>query len=203
MASSRGGARQLGPGPATSHPPAPTENPLQPGHCLVVRRKSVGAVLLDLHAQDEVRRRFGLLQETFGDRLTGLIIQPCRRRKTNDPCLRDGWPCREMAPRKVRVRGSGGTPPAVAAAGVVAAAAGVVAAAVDPPLVHPAQVARTTARAALGTCPDRCRMPDHLRSIRSCRPGGTAPASHRPEDEPHRGKGHIFQLLKCPALTES
>ena len=43
---------------------------------LVVRRKGAGAVLLDLHGADEVRRGFGSLQEIFGDRLTGVILQP-------------------------------------------------------------------------------------------------------------------------------
>ena len=43
---------------------------------LVVRRKGAGAVLLDLHGTDEVRRGFRSLQETFGDRLTGIIVQP-------------------------------------------------------------------------------------------------------------------------------
>jgi len=43
---------------------------------LVVRRKGAGAVLLDLHGADEVRRGFGSLQQTFGDRLAGVIVQP-------------------------------------------------------------------------------------------------------------------------------
>jgi acyl-CoA synthetase (NDP forming) len=43
---------------------------------LVVRRKGAGAVLLDLHGADEVRRGFRSLQDAFGDRLTGVIVQP-------------------------------------------------------------------------------------------------------------------------------
>jgi acyl-CoA synthetase (NDP forming)/GNAT superfamily N-acetyltransferase len=43
---------------------------------LVVRRKGAGAVLLDLHGADEVRRGFGSLEEAFGDRLTRVIVQP-------------------------------------------------------------------------------------------------------------------------------
>ena len=43
---------------------------------LVVRRKGAGAVLLDLHGTDEVRRGFGSLAEAFGDRLAGVIVQP-------------------------------------------------------------------------------------------------------------------------------
>jgi acyl-CoA synthetase (NDP forming)/GNAT superfamily N-acetyltransferase len=43
---------------------------------LVVRRAGAGAVLLDLHGEAEVRRGFRSLQETFGDRLAGLIVQP-------------------------------------------------------------------------------------------------------------------------------
>jgi len=43
---------------------------------LVVRRRGAGAVLLDLHGADEVRRGFGSLQEAFGDRLTRVIVQP-------------------------------------------------------------------------------------------------------------------------------
>jgi len=43
---------------------------------LVVRRKGAGAVLLDLHGADEVRRGFRSLQEAFGDRLTRVIVQP-------------------------------------------------------------------------------------------------------------------------------
>jgi acyl-CoA synthetase (NDP forming)/GNAT superfamily N-acetyltransferase len=43
---------------------------------LVVRRKDAGAILLDLHGADEVRRGFRSLAEAFGDRLTRVIIQP-------------------------------------------------------------------------------------------------------------------------------
>jgi len=43
---------------------------------LVVRRKGAGAVLLDLHGADEVRRGFGSLEEAFGDRLARVIVQP-------------------------------------------------------------------------------------------------------------------------------
>jgi acyl-CoA synthetase (NDP forming) len=43
---------------------------------LVVRRTGAGAVLLDLHGQDEVRGGFRMLQETFGDRLAAVIVQP-------------------------------------------------------------------------------------------------------------------------------
>jgi len=43
---------------------------------LVVRRTGAGAVLLDLHGEDEVRRGFRSLQESFGERLAGVIVQP-------------------------------------------------------------------------------------------------------------------------------
>ncbi len=43
---------------------------------LVVRRMGAGAVLLDLHGEDEVRRGYRSLQETFGERMTGVIVQP-------------------------------------------------------------------------------------------------------------------------------
>ena len=43
---------------------------------LVVRRTGAGAVLLDLHGEDEVRHGFRALQETFGGRLAGVIVQP-------------------------------------------------------------------------------------------------------------------------------
>jgi ATP-grasp domain len=43
---------------------------------LAARRADTGAVLLDLHGTDEVRRGFRSLQETFGGRLTGVIVQP-------------------------------------------------------------------------------------------------------------------------------
>jgi acyl-CoA synthetase (NDP forming)/GNAT superfamily N-acetyltransferase len=43
---------------------------------LVVRRSSAGAVLLDLHGADEVRRGYRSLRETFGDRMAGVVVQP-------------------------------------------------------------------------------------------------------------------------------
>jgi len=43
---------------------------------LVVRRTRAGAVLLDVHGEDEVRRGFRSLQETFGDRMAGVVVQP-------------------------------------------------------------------------------------------------------------------------------
>ena len=43
---------------------------------LVVRRRGAGAVLLDLHGADEVRRGFRSLEDAFGDRLTSVIVQP-------------------------------------------------------------------------------------------------------------------------------
>ena len=43
---------------------------------LVVRRKGAGAVLLDLHGADEVRRGYRSLRETFAGRLSGFIVQP-------------------------------------------------------------------------------------------------------------------------------
>jgi acyl-CoA synthetase (NDP forming)/GNAT superfamily N-acetyltransferase len=42
----------------------------------LVRRSDAGAVLLDLHGADEVRRGFRSLRDTFGDRLAGVVIQP-------------------------------------------------------------------------------------------------------------------------------
>ena len=42
----------------------------------LVRRRDASAVLLNLRGADEVRRGFRALQETFGDRLTGVIVQP-------------------------------------------------------------------------------------------------------------------------------
>jgi acyl-CoA synthetase (NDP forming) len=42
----------------------------------LVRRGNAGAVLLDLHGADELRRGFRSLRETFGDRLAGVIVQP-------------------------------------------------------------------------------------------------------------------------------
>jgi acyl-CoA synthetase (NDP forming) len=43
---------------------------------LVVRRKGAGAILLDLHGADEVRRGFRTLEEAFAGRLTRVIVQP-------------------------------------------------------------------------------------------------------------------------------
>jgi acyl-CoA synthetase (NDP forming)/GNAT superfamily N-acetyltransferase len=43
---------------------------------LVVRRTGAGAVLLDLHGEDEVRCGYRSLRETFGDRLAGVLVQP-------------------------------------------------------------------------------------------------------------------------------
>jgi acyl-CoA synthetase (NDP forming)/GNAT superfamily N-acetyltransferase len=43
---------------------------------LVVRRKGAGAVLLDLHGADEIRRGYRSLRETFAGRLSGIIVQP-------------------------------------------------------------------------------------------------------------------------------
>jgi acyl-CoA synthetase (NDP forming)/GNAT superfamily N-acetyltransferase len=43
---------------------------------LVVRRSSAGAVLLDLHGPDEVRRGYRSLREAFGDRMAGVVVQP-------------------------------------------------------------------------------------------------------------------------------
>ena len=42
----------------------------------LVRRRDASAVLLNLQGADEVRRGFRSLQETFGDRLAGVIAQP-------------------------------------------------------------------------------------------------------------------------------
>jgi acyl-CoA synthetase (NDP forming) len=42
----------------------------------LVRRSDAGAVLLDLHGADEVRRGFRSLRDTFGDRLAGVVVQP-------------------------------------------------------------------------------------------------------------------------------
>ena len=42
----------------------------------LVRPSDAGAVLLDLHGADEVRRGFRSLRETFGDRLAGASVQP-------------------------------------------------------------------------------------------------------------------------------
>ncbi|HTT53709.1 MAG TPA: GNAT family N-acetyltransferase [Streptosporangiaceae bacterium] len=43
---------------------------------LVVRRSGAGAILLDLHGADEVRRGYRALSNTFGSRLAGVIVQP-------------------------------------------------------------------------------------------------------------------------------
>jgi len=43
---------------------------------LAVRRKGAGAVLLDLHGADEIRRGYRSLRETFAGRLSGIIVQP-------------------------------------------------------------------------------------------------------------------------------
>ena len=42
----------------------------------LLRTSDAGDVLTDLHGPDEVRRGFRLLRETFGSRLTGVIVQP-------------------------------------------------------------------------------------------------------------------------------
>ena len=42
----------------------------------LLRTNDAGDVLTDLHGPDEARRGFRLLQETFGSRLTGVIVQP-------------------------------------------------------------------------------------------------------------------------------
>ena len=42
----------------------------------LLRTSAAGDVLTDLHGADEVRRGFRLLQETFGGRLAGVIVQP-------------------------------------------------------------------------------------------------------------------------------
>ena len=74
---------------------------------LVVRRKSAGAVLLDLHGSDEVRRRFGLLRETFGDRLTGLIIQAVAGAGPITHASGTGGPTRRPPALVQCIRGSG------------------------------------------------------------------------------------------------
>ena len=43
---------------------------------LVVRRSGAGAVLLDLHGADEVRRGYRSLRERFGSRMAGAVVQP-------------------------------------------------------------------------------------------------------------------------------
>ena len=42
----------------------------------LVRARVVGALLIDLHGVEEVRRGFRSLQETFGHRLAGVIVKP-------------------------------------------------------------------------------------------------------------------------------
>jgi acyl-CoA synthetase (NDP forming)/GNAT superfamily N-acetyltransferase len=42
----------------------------------LVRARGAGALLIDLHGADEVRRGFRSLKETFGRRLTGVIVKP-------------------------------------------------------------------------------------------------------------------------------
>ena len=42
----------------------------------LVRARGAGALLIDLHGADEARRGFRSLQETFGHRLAGVIVQP-------------------------------------------------------------------------------------------------------------------------------
>ena len=42
----------------------------------LVRARGAGALLIDLHGADEVRRGFRTLQETFGHRLGGVIVKP-------------------------------------------------------------------------------------------------------------------------------
>ena len=42
----------------------------------LVRARGAGALLIDLHGADEVRRGFRSLQEAFGDRLAGVIVKP-------------------------------------------------------------------------------------------------------------------------------
>jgi len=43
---------------------------------LAVRRSGAGAILLDLHGADEVRRGYRSLRETFGNGLASVIVQP-------------------------------------------------------------------------------------------------------------------------------
>jgi acyl-CoA synthetase (NDP forming) len=42
----------------------------------LVRARGAGALLIDLHGADEVRRGFRSLRETFGRRLAGVIVKP-------------------------------------------------------------------------------------------------------------------------------
>jgi acyl-CoA synthetase (NDP forming) len=42
----------------------------------LVRARGAGALLIDLHGADEVRRGFRSLRDAFGQRLTGVIVKP-------------------------------------------------------------------------------------------------------------------------------
>jgi acyl-CoA synthetase (NDP forming)/RimJ/RimL family protein N-acetyltransferase len=42
----------------------------------LVRARGAGALLIDLHGADDVRRGFRSLRDAFGDRLTGVIVKP-------------------------------------------------------------------------------------------------------------------------------
>ena len=42
----------------------------------LVRARRAGALLIDLHGEDEIRRGFRTLNETFGHRLGGVIVKP-------------------------------------------------------------------------------------------------------------------------------
>jgi acyl-CoA synthetase (NDP forming) len=42
----------------------------------LVRARGAGALLIDLHGADEVRRGFRSLRESFGHRLAGVIVKP-------------------------------------------------------------------------------------------------------------------------------
>ena len=42
----------------------------------LVRARGAGALLIDLHGADEIRRGFGSLSEAFGHRLAGVIVKP-------------------------------------------------------------------------------------------------------------------------------
>ena len=42
----------------------------------LVRARGAGALLIDLHGEDEIRRGFRSLTETFGHRLAGVIVKP-------------------------------------------------------------------------------------------------------------------------------
>ena len=41
-----------------------------------MRARGAGALLIDLHGADEVRRGFRSLRESFGRRLAGVIVKP-------------------------------------------------------------------------------------------------------------------------------